>query len=553
MVEEAHYAILKEGRDSWNEWRHSDPTIIPDLTNIDFVQMDDVDSDFTSYDFFGVNFSGSSLVECNFTGASFRQAILTDTDLSDSHFQRAKFNQARLKNCRMFGSDFAEADFSEALLESCLAGVTAITTDHFETEVTESFLVPTIFYNATMNEIDINNLIIGYDQSAEEAVVRSNYYYNFIYDNKKTESEIEEFQEYYSDTELPPLDIDFVKESGFITGVDFRSASLKRAKIKNVRVTDDDLSVDFRESDLRGAQLSDVNLASIHMWGTRFDDWVLSRFICPTVFWDEDALKPERYSPDEFSRAFASKQNIKIQFPGGMSTVDLITLPLYIQQLQNMYPGTTLQIRSIEDVGAGACVTVTVESQESSSEANLEEEITKIKASIDEIRESASSNEIAILDATKNMMKELIPIVMREAKPYKQVAYFDRNATVNMVGRDMSGDQYKSYGQTSGFGPHASSTSNEFHQIWNANAAEVDLGLLAVELDQLRETMRQHASNEEHDISIGEVAAAQKAAAVGDGPKTISHLQKAGSWAFDISNKVGIGVATAAVKNMLGL
>ena len=65
--------------------------------------------------------------------------------------------------------------------------------------------------------------------------------------------------------------------------------------------------------------------------------------------------------------------------------------------------------------------------------------------------------------------------------------------------------------------------------------------------------MRQQATGAAHDVAIGEVAAAQTAAAEGNGAKALEHLRNAGRWALDVSTKVGIGVATAALKTALGL
>jgi hypothetical protein len=52
---------------------------------------------------------------------------------------------------------------------------------------------------------------------------------------------------------------------------------------------------------------------------------------------------------------------------------------------------------------------------------------------------------------------------------------------------------------------------------------------------------------------LGEIAAAEKAAGEGNGPKVLEHLKKAGSWVWDVVTKIGIGVATAAAKTALGI
>jgi hypothetical protein len=113
------------------------------------------------------------------------------------------------------------------------------------------------------------------------------------------------------------------------------------------------------------------------------------------------------------------------------------------------------------------------------------------------------------------------------------------------------GDNY-SAGQVGAMGPNSHATGNTFQQIWQQSQSNIDLRSLAHELETLRTVMRKEATIPEHDIAIGEVAAAQTAAAQGNGAKALEHLKSAGQWAFDVSTKIGIGVAIAAIKTALG-
>jgi hypothetical protein len=69
----------------------------------------------------------------------------------------------------------------------------------------------------------------------------------------------------------------------------------------------------------------------------------------------------------------------------------------------------------------------------------------------------------------------------------------------------------------------------------------------------LRQQLRNEATESRQDVSIGEVALAQTAAREGNGTKALQHLRNAGIWAFNVSTKIGVGVATAALKTALGL
>ena len=98
-------------------------------------------------------------------------------------------------------------------------------------------------------------------------------------------------------------------------------------------------------------------------------------------------------------------------------------------------------------------------------------------------------------------------------------------------------------------GPGSSSSGNTFNQIWQQNAEKIDLPILAGELDQLRNSMRGEATSAEHDVVIGAVASAQAAAQEGDGPTALSHLKTAGKWGLDVATKIGVNVASAAIKS----
>jgi hypothetical protein len=92
-----------------------------------------------------------------------------------------------------------------------------------------------------------------------------------------------------------------------------------------------------------------------------------------------------------------------------------------------------------------------------------------------------------------------------------------------------------------------------FSQIWNKSGSTIDVQQLAKELTALRTALNARASTPDHFVSLGEVAASEKAALSGDGPAALRHLKNAGEWAWDVATKIGIGVATAAAKSALGI
>jgi hypothetical protein len=91
-----------------------------------------------------------------------------------------------------------------------------------------------------------------------------------------------------------------------------------------------------------------------------------------------------------------------------------------------------------------------------------------------------------------------------------------------------------------------------FQQIWNQSASEIDLSLLARELSTLRQSLKKEADTADQDIAVGEVAAAESAAAKGDGPSVLQHLKNAGKWVLDGAIRLGLDVARNALARALG-
>ncbi len=118
----------------------------------------------------------------------------------------------------------------------------------------------------------------------------------------------------------------------------------------------------------------------------------------------------------------------------------------------------------------------------------------------------------------------------------------------------MNSSKYQVHaGQVGAIGDNNTVTDAEFFQTNTAASVAIDLQALVLELSILRESLITRANTPEHFVAIAEVAAAEQAATNGDREGTLSSLKKAGAWMWDTASKIGIGVATAAVKQQLGV
>lgn len=70
---------------------------------------------------------------------------------------------------------------------------------------------------------------------------------------------------------------------------------------------------------------------------------------------------------------------------------------------------------------------------------------------------------------------------------------------------------------------------------------------------QVVNSLKKEAKEPEHDSAIGAIASAETEAKKGNKAKALEYLAQAGQWALDVATKIGVGVATVAIKAALGI
>lgn len=157
MADEAHVNIWEMGTGVWNEWRKSNPTIKPDLSNLDISGEDMHEINYSdtnlrkvvlsraslnSADLTGADLSGSDLSNANLNEASLRGTTLIETNLERTDFTRADLGNANLSNAYMEQTQFAEAFLGRAV-------------------VTGSHILGADFTEAHLTDADFSGCVIG--------------------------------------------------------------------------------------------------------------------------------------------------------------------------------------------------------------------------------------------------------------------------------------------------------------------------------------------------------------------------------------------------------
>ena len=115
------------------------------------------------------------------------------------------------------------------------------------------------------------------------------------------------------------------------------------------------------------------------------------------------------------------------------------------------------------------------------------------------------------------------------------------------------GDQNINYGTAGAIGTRSTGTVN-FQQQWSTLQNQVDLKLLATQLDYLRTAYTPEPSSQRsHARTAGFLAEAEEYAEQGDGSKTMEALSKVGSYMLDFAKEVGTDLATRVIAKATGL
>ena len=146
------------------------------------------------------------------------------------------------------------------------------------------------------------------------------------------------------------------------------------------------------------------------------------------------------------------------------------------------------------------------------------------------------------------LVERVIPTLA--AAPKQQVNIGQLTAPVTIEGTVMNkGDTYSISGQAGAVGPGAHSHDNTFQQI---RGGGLDLPKLAEELERLRNAMKgETTGTREEDKAIGAVADAEEAATKDDGSAVFGYLKGAGIWGLKIAEKIGVSLATEALKKAM--
>jgi uncharacterized protein YjbI with pentapeptide repeats len=245
-----HLAKLKEGVETWNQWRHLNPFIIPDLVGADLVAAD----------LTGADLSKANLSKANLSGAYLSKANLLMADLSEAYLTRADLSEAELHNAYLIYANLSGAYLSKAnLLMADLSGANLSKANLSKAKLNMANLSRANVSRANLSDADLNGANLNEANLSEADLTGTN----------------------LSITDLSRADL---------SGASLRAASLVG-------------------SDLRHADLTGCSVYGISVWNVRLDGAIQSNLVITPE--DESVIQVDNLEVAQFIYLLLNNEKIR--------------------------------------------------------------------------------------------------------------------------------------------------------------------------------------------------------------------------------------------------
>jgi uncharacterized protein YjbI with pentapeptide repeats len=130
MANQEHLHLLRQGVEAWNRWREENPSVKPDLSQLDFESIREicvVGPNLSWYNLSSADLRMSSIRNAAVANASFENAYMVSADLCFGYFGHCNFRGAKLRLSRLGSAELTYCDFTGADLAYCTAEETKFT------------------------------------------------------------------------------------------------------------------------------------------------------------------------------------------------------------------------------------------------------------------------------------------------------------------------------------------------------------------------------------------------------------------------------------------
>ena len=300
-----HLAKLKEGVESWNEWRTQNPNFEPDLREVDFH---------------GANFHGANLHGANFTGA-----FLAEANLSRANLGEANLRSVNLVGANLSGAFLAEANLTGAdLIEANLIGANLAGANLTNAYLTEANLGDANLTGANLTEANLGKASLRL-ANLTEANLRSAYLAmaNLLWANL-TEADLTEadlnnaslFGANLAGANLTEADLNNASlltanlPRANLTCASLQEANLSRANLGEADLTEADLRrAVLVETNLEGATLTACTVYGVSAWNVRLERAIQSNLVITSP--EESVIQVDNLEVAQFVHLLLNNERIR--------------------------------------------------------------------------------------------------------------------------------------------------------------------------------------------------------------------------------------------------
>jgi uncharacterized protein YjbI with pentapeptide repeats len=268
-------------------------------------------------------------IQPDLSGADLREADLSDalfykTDFTYAKLVGANFSRAHLGDAKLYWADLRDANLSGAYL----GGVKLCGADLRDANLSRARLKMADLTEANLSSANLSRAYLGRAKIIWAKLRGAN-----------------------------------------LKGANLRDANLDRANLCGANLQNSLLYI----SRLLNANLDEANLTGARLWETQRAGWSIKGVVCEYVYWDKKAEKKSTYRGGEFEKLFADLTKVQLSYKGGMSLLEVATLPSLIQHLTNSFPECSLRLMNMQTGAGGAVVELAVEDIDDLSKVQIKQ------------------------------------------------------------------------------------------------------------------------------------------------------------------------------------
>ncbi|MFC5861973.1 pentapeptide repeat-containing protein [Acidicapsa dinghuensis] len=198
-----------------------------------------------------------------------------------------------------------------------------------------------------------------------------------------------------------------------LSGADLYGANLRWATLYEANLS----NADLRNANLQGTGLSKATLTGAKLWEAQRAEWNIDDVVCESVFWDQFAKSPTVYKPGEFEHLYSDQTTIELFYEGGISSFELNTLPALLQHLASKHPDTSIHLKTIEQTGGGAKITISLGDADESLKDKIEADAVQIVRAQLSLRDNENLRLQIQNDLLREQHRETIRLMLASSAP----------------------------------------------------------------------------------------------------------------------------------------